>query len=68
MLHDVVIKQNKSSNRVNVMIDGMEIKGLTDVSYSASVVDDLPKVTIEFYAGSLNADKEDQYVSSGSIR
>lgn len=58
MLHDVTIKQDKSMNGVKVTIDGTEIKGLTDVNYSASV-DYPPKVTIEFYVGTLNIDKED---------
>jgi hypothetical protein len=61
LLHDVTIKQGKSTGSVqsvNVTVDGMEIKGLTDVNYSASV--DYPtKITLEFFVGTLNVDKEE---------
>ena len=57
-LHDITIKQNGIMNKVKVTVDGMEIKGLTDVNYSESV--DYPaKITIAFYVGTLNVDKEE---------
>ena len=56
-LHDVNISQNVRVTTVTV--DGLKIKGLTDVNYSASV--GCPsKVTIEFYVGNLNVDEEEK--------
>jgi hypothetical protein len=60
-LHDVTINQGKPNGKISnveVTIDGTEIKGITEVNYSAAV--DYPaKVTIEFYTGTLNVEMED---------